>query len=148
MKKLFFALLLLPCIFMIQSCENKTKEPKEIKTEVQEKNIMGTWTLFKEVKNGQQIDHIGKPTAVSLTLKENGFYIFYDKITDKKISDSGVDEIQERYKGQYQQTNEQLIMNHFVNDSLVSNTYQIKSLTDSELVLVNKKTNEIQYYKK
>lgn len=142
-----FALLLILGLVTFQSCENKTSEKNVEKTEKTEATITGTWTLYKEVINGKQVDHSGKPTAVSLTLKENGFYILFDKITDPKISGS-VDEIQERYKGQFEQKDKVLTMNHFVNDSLVSKSVTIERLTENELILKDNTTKNQQYFKK
>lgn len=146
--KIRLALLLILGLVTISSCENKTIK-EEVKTsESSESNIIGTWTLYKEVINGKQVDHTGKPTAVSLTLKENSFFILFDKITDPKIVDSGVNEIQERYKGQYEKKDNNLIMNHFVDDSLVSKSVTIKLLTENELILKDNTTKNEQYFKK
>jgi hypothetical protein len=104
--------------------------------------------LFKEQKNGKILDSKGKPTAVSIEFEANGYYVFFDKITDKKMIDSGVSEIQERYKGQYSLKGTVLKMNHFVNDSLITEEFDVQKLTADELVLKNKNSNHVEYYKK
>lgn len=146
--KIKFVLLLTLGIFLIESCQNKS-EDKEVNKETKSTDLIsGTWTLYSEVINGKQIDHSGKPTAVSLTFKDNGYYIFFDKITDEKISDSGVDKIQVRYKGQYEIKDKMLIMNQFENDSLITNNYLIKNLTETEFSIQDQKTKNIRNFKK
>lgn len=147
MKTKIFTLLLLGFSTLV-SCNSNN--PKEDPKNVIEKpvSIHGTWTLFKESKNGKMQDYSGKPTAESLTLKENGYFIYFDLITDKKMSDSGVDQIQERYKGQFELKDKALTLNHFVNDSLISEIYTIQNLSASELVLKEDKTGNSLYFKK
>lgn len=110
--------------------------------------IFGTWTLIKENKNGKLVNYKGKPTALKLTLKDNGYFILFDKITDEKIKNSGVGAIQEYYKGQFEKKNKTLVMNRFEGDSLISEKYHIKELSGDELVLNDTKGNHTQYFKK
>ncbi len=146
--KLIFTALLLLSIATLQSCGEKGVNDETAKEENTVVSINGDWTLHKEEKNGKKLDYSGKPTAVTLTLKENGYFIFFDKITNEKISDSGVAKIQERYKGQYDLDGKELSLNHFVNDSLVSESYTIQSLTATELILKSNTTKNIQHFKK
>lgn len=146
--KTSFVLLLILGLVTLQSCDNKTSEKIVENNEKTEISLTGTWSLYKEVIKGKQIDHSGKPTALSLTFKENNFFILFDKITDPKIVGSGVGEIQERYKGQFEKKDDKLIMNHFVNDSLVTKSVTIKRLTENELVLKDNTTKNEQYFKK
>jgi hypothetical protein len=146
--KRFFSFLALSILVISTSCsstESKSEEKSEKPVEV---TINGEWTLFKEQKNGKILDSKGKPTAVSIEFEANGYYVFFDKITDKKMIDSGVSEIQERYKGQYSLKGTVLKMNHFVNDSLMTEEFEVQKLTADELVLKNKNTNHVEYYKK
>lgn len=146
--KRFFSFLALSILVISTSCsstESKSEEKSEKPVEV---TINGEWTLFKEQKNGKILDSKGKPTAVSIEFEANGYYVFFDKITDKKMIDSGVSEIQERYKGQYSLKGTVLKMNHFVNDSLMTEEFEVQKLTTDELVLKNKNTNHVEYYKK
>lgn len=146
--KIQIATLLILGLITFQSCQNNSEKVETPTSNNDEVTILGTWTLYKEQINGKKIDHSEKPTAVSLTFKENGFYIFFDKITDKKISDSGVDEIQERYKGQYEKEDGKIMMNHFIEDSLITKNYIIDVLTNNELVLKDNNSKHIQYFKK
>jgi len=146
--KRFFSFLTLSILVVSTSCsstETKSEEKSEKPVEV---TINGEWTLFKEQKNGKILDSKGKPTAVSIEFEANGYYVFFDKITDQKMIDSGVSEIQERYKGQYSLKGTILKMNHFVNDSLITEEFEVQKLTADELVLKNKISNHVEYYKK
>jgi hypothetical protein len=146
--KRFFSFLALSILVISTSCsstESKSEEKSEKPVEV---TINGEWTLLKEQKNGKILDSKGKPTAVSIEFEANGYYVFFDKITDQKMIDSGVSEIQERYKGQYSLKGTDLKMNHFVNDSLITEEFEVQKLTADELVLKNKNSNHVEYYKK
>ena len=146
--KRFFSLLTLSLLVVSTSCssnEPKTEEKTEKPVEV---TINGEWTLFKEQKNGKVVDSKGKPTAVSIEFEANGYFVFFDKITDQKMIDSGVSEIQERYKGQFTLNGKNLKMNHFVNDSLITEEFEVQTLTADELVLKNKASNHVEFYKK
>jgi hypothetical protein len=146
--KRFLSFLTLSILVISTSCsstETKSEEKSEKPVEV---TINGEWTLFKEQKKGKILDSKGKPTAVSIEFEANGYYVFFDKITDQKMIDSGVSEIQERYKGQYSLKGTILKMNHFVNESLITEEFEVQKLTADELVLKNKNTNHVEYYKK
>lgn len=146
--KRFFSFLALSILVVSTSCSSTEPKSEETSEKPVEVTINGEWTLFKEQKNGKILDSKGKPTAVSIEFEANGYYVFFDKITDKKMIDSGVSEIQERYKGQYSLKGTVLKMNHFVNDSLITEEFDVQKLTADELVLKNKNTNHVEYYKK
>lgn len=146
--KRFFSFLALSILVVSTSCSSTEPTSEEKSEKPVEVTINGEWTLFKEQKNGKILDSKGKPTAVSIEFEANGYYVFFDKITDKKMIDSGVSEIQERYKGQYSLKGTVLKMNHFVNDSLITEEFDVQKLTADELVLKNKNSNHVEYYKK
>ncbi len=146
--KRFFSFLALSILVVSTSCSSTEPKSEEKSEKPVEVTINGEWTLFKEQKNGKILDSKGKPTAVSIEFEANGYYVFFDKITDKKMIDSGVSEIQERYKGQYSLKGTVLKMNHFVNDSLITEEFDVQKLTADELVLKNKNSNQVEYYKK
>ncbi|MEN9440505.1 MAG: hypothetical protein RLZ33_581 [Bacteroidota bacterium] len=146
--KRFFSFLALSILVVSTSCSSTEPKSEEKSEKPVEVTINGEWTLFKEQKNGKILDSKGKPTAVSIEFEANGYYVFFDKITDKKMIDSGVSEIQERYKGQYSLKGTVLKMNHFVNDSLITEEFDVQKLTADELVLKNKNSNHVEYYKK
>ena len=134
--------------FTFNSCSDSGNENKSDNNTSVKQTIFGTWTLIKENKNGKLVNYKGKPTALKLTLKDNGYFILFDKITDEKIKNSGIGSIQEYYKGQFEKKNLTLVMNRFEGDSLISTKYQIKELSSDELVLNESKGNHTQYFKK
>ena len=146
--KRFFSLLTLSLLVLSTSCTSKEPKTEEKTEKPVEVTINGEWTMYKEQKNGKLVDSKGKPTAVSIEFEANGYYVFFDKITDEKMIESGVSEIQERYKGQYSLKGKNLKMNHFVNDSLITEEFEVQKLTADELVLKSKSSNHIEYYKK
>lgn len=147
MKIKFFTLLIIGFSFLF-SCGNNVEDGETSKLKKEDTGIYGTWTLFKEDKNGKKHDYLGKPTAESLTLKENGYFIYFDKITDEKMNESGVDQIQERYKGQFESTEKLLTLNHFEDDSLIVEKYTILKLSGDELTLKDLESDNIHYFKK
>lgn len=146
--KRFFSFLSLSLLVVSTSCSTSEPQTEEKSEKPVAVTINGEWTMYKEQKNGKILDSKGKPTAVSIEFEANGYYVFFDKITDKKMIDSGVSEIQERYKGQYSLKGTVLKMNHFVNDSLITEEFDVQKLTADELVLKNKNSNHVEYYKK
>lgn len=147
MKMKFILLLILGIVFL-NSCDNKGEIKEANKEETLRDAISGTWTLSSVIKKGKKVDHSGIPTAVSITFKDNGYYIFFDEITDEKISNAGVDKIQVRHKGQYEIKGETLITTHFVDDSLITKKYFIQNLTAAELSIQDVATKNIQNFKK
>lgn len=139
-----FTFLLVISFTLFQSCQNEDKKINSENKPLQ--SISGTWTLFKVDKGDVTVDYTGKPTAVSLTLKDNGYFIFFDKITDEKMNESGVGKIQERYKGQYKLNDNKLTMNHYEGDSLITEIYSVEKISEKELVL--KENSNTQYFKK
>jgi len=146
--KRIFSILSFFLLVVTTSCSSNEPKTEEKSEKPVEATINGEWTLYKEQKNGKLVDSKGKPTAVSIEFETNGYYVFFDKITDQKMIDSGVSEIQERYKGQYTLKGTVLKMNHFVNDSLITEEFEVQKMTTDELVLKNKNSNHIEYYKK
>ncbi|MFO0493892.1 MAG: lipocalin family protein [Flavobacteriia bacterium] len=138
MQKFYFILLLVGLF----SCKSSKNEP------TQEVRIYGTWTLFKEQKGSKEIDLEEKPTAISLNLKDNGYFIFFDKINDAEMTESGVGKIQERYKGQYAMEDGHLEMKYYENDSLIEESFKIKELSAEKLVLQDENSGLLQYWKR
>ncbi len=118
------------------------------KANIDKTSISGNWTLFKEQKGNKEVDLGENPTAVVLNLKENGYFIFYDKINDEGITESGVNKIQERFKGQYIISDGHLEMKHYVNDSLITEIYNVKDLSSEKLVLQEEKSGLLLFWKR
>lgn len=128
-------------ILLLFSCG--TDQQKKIDIDA----LKGTWTLFKEMKNGETKDYSGVPTASKIEFKENGYYVFFDQITDEKISKSGVGNIQDNLKGQFELNEHELILNHYIGDSLAVKKFTIESLSSDELVLVDKQVSKTSYFR-
>lgn len=147
MKTLFFTFLILG-LLSTSACENSVEPEKMDLVKKEDANIYSTWVLTKEVQNGKVFNHSQKSSTVCLTMKENGFFIFFDRITNKKMNDSGINQIQERYKGQFEFDGSKLVLKHFINDSIIVENYVVQEFTPNELILKDTKTENIHYFKK
>jgi len=127
---------------LITSC-GTSENPKST-----EENLFGTWTLFKETKQGKTIDYTGVPAASRIEFDSTGYFVYYHQITDEKISNAGVGVIQDHYKGQFKLEEMDLKMNHYIQDTLIVKQYKIEKISDTELVLLDQKAGKVSYYKK
>lgn len=112
------------------------------------KDLVGTWTLFKEEKSGKTIDYSGVPSATKIEFKENGYFLLFDKITDEKMSNSGVGTIQDNLKGQYELSEKTIKMNHYVGDSLITKEWSIQSIDGTTLIVIDNKSGKTSHFKK
>lgn len=108
--------------------------------------LVGKWTLVKEVKGEKVIDYDGIPTASKYEFKDNGYYVYFDQITNEKIAKSGVGTIQDNEKGQYVIDGKHLILNHYIGDSLVSKSLSIETQNATKLIVVDKKSGKTSHY--
>lgn len=141
MKSYIFPFLLLTSI-LIGSCGTSES------TKSTEENLFGTWTLFKETKQGKSIDYAGVPSASRIEFDSTGYFVYYDQITDEKISNAGVGVIQDHYKGQFKLEEMDLKMNHYIQDTLIVKKFKIEKISDTELVLIDEKAGKTSYFKK
>lgn len=142
MKSLFF-LPIIVVLFLISSCTSSEKQ-----LDLKKEDVQGIWTLYKETKGDKTIDYSGEPTASRYEFKENGYFVFYDQITNKKISDSGVGSIQDLLKGQYEVKEGEIYLNHYVGDSLITKVFAVEVTGQEELVLIDNKRGKTSYFKK
>lgn len=141
MKTDFLSLLLLTSL-IISSCGSSESAKSD------EENLFGTWTLFKETKQGKSIDYSGVPAASRIEFDSTGYFVYYDQITDEKISNSGVGMIQDHYKGQFKLEEMDLKMNHYIQDTLIVKKFKIEKISENELVLLDEKAGKTSYFKK
>jgi hypothetical protein len=139
--KLLNYTLMLSAILLIVSCSTNNNK-------VEQTDLTGTWTLFKEVKNEKTIDYSGVPSAAKIEFKDNGYFLIFDKITDEKISNAGVGTIQDNLKGQFEIIDNVIRMNHYVGDSLIKKDLEVVSFDEETLVLKDPKTGKTSYFKK
>ncbi|MFN5846259.1 MAG: hypothetical protein ACK46O_11180, partial [Flavobacteriia bacterium] len=52
-----------------------------------------------------------------------------------KMKSDGISTIQERYKGQFYLNENNLIMHHYISDSLVTKRFKVEKLNATELVI-------------
>ncbi len=97
--------------------------------------IQGAWTLTDELYKGKSVKWEGRPISPEMIFKENGYYLYVDRITDKKMKSDGISTIQERYKGQFYLNGNNLIMHHYISDSLVTKRFKVEKLNATELVI-------------
>ena len=140
MKFLNYAIMLFALLLFVSCSTNNDK--------VEQTDLTGTWTLFKEVKNEKTIDYSGVPSATKIEFKDNGYFLIFDKITDEKISSAGVGTIQDNLKGQYEIIDNLIRMNHYLGDSLIKKDLEVVSFDDETLVLKDPKTGKTSYFKK
>lgn len=142
MKSLYYILFITTSIFISSCGSNESTNAFEVK------DIQGIWTLYKETKGDKTIDYSGEPTASRYEFKENGYFVYYDQITNKKISDSGVGSIQDHLKGQFEVKENEILLNHYKGDSLITKVLSIESASSDELILVDEKSGKTSYFKK
>jgi hypothetical protein len=142
MKSLIIAPFLL-LLLLISSCTSSND-----KVDLKSKDLNGIWTLFKETKGDKTIDYNGEPTASRYEFKENGYFVFYDQITNKKISESGVGSMQDHLKGQFEVKENKILLNHYEQDSLITKIIVVDKISSTELVLVDEKSGKSSYYRK
>lgn len=140
MKLLNHSFFLATMLFLVACSTNKTN--------LEQSDLTGTWTLFKEVKNEKTIDYSGVPSATKIEFKDNGYFLIFDKITDEKISNAGVSTIQDNLKGQFEIMDNVFQMNHYLGDSLIKKELEVVSFDEKTLVLKDPKTGKTSYFKK
>ena len=137
-KRIYLSTILL--FLVLFSCTNSNN-----KESVEPSDITGLWTLFKEEKQGRTIDYSGVPSATRIELKENGYFLLFDQITNEKINTSDVGSIQDKLRGQYQVNDGVIQLNHYIGDSLVQRKLTILSLDKDVLILKDEKAKTSHY---
>lgn len=147
-RGLFFFLFAMAFVFSECQDSSDTKE-----TTVSEKegpaDIKGTWTLTEELhKGGKNVVWEGRPTVPEMTFKENGYFLFVDRITDEEMKSEGIPSIQDRYKGQYDLKGSSLTLNHYLADSLVTRKFKIEKMNAAELVINDEEHGHTMIFKR
>lgn len=141
--RLLFLTLLIALTANLSSCGSSNSG-----NEIQIKDLHGIWTLVKESKDDQTINYLGDPIVSRYEFKENGYFICFDQITNKKINKSDIGAIQDHIKGQFELKENEILLNHYVGDSLITKEFEIESSSSNELVLIDSKTGKTSYFKK
>lgn len=130
-------------IALLSACGNPSSSTKP-----DSKDLKGTWTLFKETKQGKTIDYSGVPSASRIEFKENGYFVYFDQITDEKINKSNIGSIQDYLKGQYELKDGEILLNHYNQDTLVTKRLRLESLKENEMILKDERAGKLSYFKK
>lgn len=138
---------------LLNSCQNSTQKSKTEQEQISEtkdpKDIKGTWTLVEELhKEGKNVVWEGRPTVPEMTFKENGYFLFVDRITDEEMKSEGIATIQDRYKGQYDLKGDKLTLNHYQSDSLITETFSVEKISQDELVINDKEHGHTMKFKR
>jgi uncharacterized lipoprotein YmbA len=152
MKRGLFFFFLAGSVFIV-GCQNsedtKSTEETIISKMDGPADIKGTWTLTDELhKDGKNVVWEGRPTVPEMTFKENGYFLFVDRITDEEMKSEGIASIQDRYKGQYDLKGKTLTLNHYEADSLITRKFQIEKLNATELVINDKNHGHTMIFKR
>jgi hypothetical protein len=121
-------------LFLLIGCTTSTNVK-----DLQSSDLTGLWTLFKEEKQGKTNDYSGVPSATRIEFIENGYFLMFDQITDKKINSTSFGSIQDKLKGQFEVVDGTIQLNHYIGDSLVKRQLSIVSMEKDVLVLQDDK---------
>ena len=111
--------------------------------------LKGTWTITKELHTkGKNVVWEGRPTVPQLTFNQNAYFLLVDRVTDEKMQKDGIPAIQERYKGQFIWKNAILQLDHYAEDSLVTEKFQINKITDKDLIIEDKSKGRTWFLKR
>lgn len=131
-------------IALFSSCSGDTDVKKET---IKITSLEGDWELTKELFNNQSFDCTENPIKTVLSFKENGYFIYFDDLTNSGLSGE-IDKIQMHFRGQYSLEENELILNHSENDEESSEVYDIKSISEKSLVIINTDNNKELHYTK
>jgi hypothetical protein len=111
--------------------------------------LTGTWTITQELHTkGKNVVWEGRPTVPQLTFHQNSYFLLVDRVTDEKMQKDGIPAIQERYKGQFTWKNASLQLVHYVNDSLITEKFQINKITQKDLIIEDRSKGRTWFLKR
>lgn len=147
-RYVLFSLILITSGSCINQKETKNNSETDVSLDTLEL-LKGTWTFTKEMHlKGKNVVWEGRPTVPQLTLGENAYFVLADRVTDEKMQKEGIPAIQERYKGQFIFEANRLRLDHFEEDSLIQDLFQIKKITSHDLIIEDPVKNRVWYLKK
>lgn len=128
-------------IIILVSCTSTPETDKNpvVETTTKIESIAKRWTLSDKAGEKE------KTMEIILSMKENGYFMIYDTIIDKKFIEAGINKIQPISKGQWKLKEEKLILNHIQNDSSHVEEFSIKSMDANKLVLVGSNNKSHTY---
>jgi hypothetical protein len=111
--------------------------------DVSKENLVGRWKLSKkEGNNKKSIDLTNKSTVLILNLEENGYFTYYDSVTNPDWINTGVPRIQVQSHGQWTLENKTLVLSDSEQDK--TERLVIEEISDNDMVTKNaQKKSEI-----
>lgn len=130
--------------FIAIACNNQSSETT---SSVLLADLQGDWVLTQEVFNSKTIDCKEDLIKTVLSLKENGYYMMYDDLSESGISDN-LAKIQTLYQGQYVLQSDTLNIYYTVDDTDKDDIYRVVKNTGEQLVLENTRTKRQMHYER
>lgn len=152
--KSIYTLILLSGILLATSCTQSKPDAPAADTLTQNPQaILGRWKLTKEehIKTREKgVEYANQPTNIILHIQKNGYFIIYDTFIDPKWKLKGLPLIERRSKGQWELKGKQLTMTYLDDDTSYTETVEITSVNNVELITrgKDKKSNVYRTYGK
>ncbi len=103
---------------------------------VDKESLVGRWKLSKKEGNDKKsIDLTNKSTVLILHLEENGYFTYYDSVTNQDWIKTGVPRIQVQSKGQWTLEDKTLILNDSEQDKV--ERLNIEEISDHDMITKN-----------
>ena len=130
--------------FFALACNNQSSETT---SSIALTDLQGDWVLTHEVFNSKTINCKEDLIKTVLSLKENGYYMMYDDLSESGISDN-LAKIQTLYQGQYVLQSDTLNIYYTVDDTDKDDIYRVVKNTEEQLVLENTRTKRKMHYER
>jgi hypothetical protein len=142
--------------FFILSCENSEENSAEIDTEINsdktepttEDLLTNRWVYKERVNNEgtKRIEFGDEYSERIIKLESNGHFMIYDSITNEDMILDGVPRIAKKSSGQWEVSNNKLILNHIENDSIKKEELSIDKIEKGELVTSTANRGKVTYF--
>lgn len=108
-------------------------------------SILGEWELSKEIVNNKTLDCSAEEIKTILSFEKEAYFVYFDDLSNSGLG-SKIAKIQTHYKGQYVVDGDKLTLTYTDDSEDFTDEYSIKSNTENDLVLVNKKSAKESHY--
>lgn len=146
-------------LLLTASCDNTEKEQVDPDKKTSEKVISNDeeqtpaeklskrWVLVKRTSiDGEKVIEFDENNSSIITFfEDNGYFRVYDSLTDHDKS-HGVKKIEQRQSGQWEITNDKLILRYTLPDTVIIEEHIVEKLEDSELILKSTDKEQINKY--
>jgi hypothetical protein len=148
--------LFLVLFFFTISCENSDGNSAEIDTEINaektepttEELLTNRWVYKERVNNEgtKRIEFGDEYSERIIKLESNGHFMIYDSITNEDMILGGVPRIAKKSTGQWEVSNNKLILNHIENDTIKKEELSIDKIEKGELVTSTENRGKVTYF--